>query len=240
MFKHGYSIVLIVGLLLLLAAGLLLLVPRGSAAPDTLDQRLRIQDALVDLGPCLTCHTETANETSRDTLAAPRAASGREAVVAESAPDTLQDQLDAQLVTLGHRLLDLPEVKASTAQAAALMDDYLHVYESTRADAGQAVLLSSLSLLDGFEQQLADLEAQAQPVKLVTSIPSAPRCEFVTARVAPPSIPIADHLHLALASTDASPASLLETHTRFVQDVCVILVHRRGPPSHGMGVESVL
>lgn len=243
MLKHGYGIALTTGFLLLLAAGLLLLAPHGSAASDTRDQRLRIQDALVDLGPCLTCHSETTHEASRDTLAVARTASERDAVLAETAPDTLQDQLDARLVTLGYRLLDLPEAEASGAQAAALMDDYLYVYESTRstrADAGRAVLMAGFSLLDGLEQPLADLEAQAAPVRLAGSAPTAPRCDSLPARAAPPSIPAAGPLRLALASASAAPEGLLETHVAFVQAVSVVLVHRRGPPSHGAGVESVL
>ncbi len=239
MLKHGYALAFTAGLLLLVAAGLLLLAPHGNAATDTLDQRLHIQDALVDLGPCLTCHSETAAPASQDALVARSAAAERDAVLAETASNPVQDRLNEQLVTLGHRLLELPEAQASTAQAAALMDGYLHAYEATRADAGQATLMKSLALLDDLSAQLAGLEADAAPVKLVSSLPAAPRCEPVTARVAPPSIPIADHLYLALVSTDVSPASLLETHPRFVQDVCVILVHRRGPPSD-LGVESVL
>ncbi|HML23953.1 MAG TPA: hypothetical protein PKD09_20015 [Aggregatilinea sp.] len=239
MFKHGYGIAITAGLLLLLAAGLSLLVPHGNAASGTLDQRLRIQDALADLEPCLTCHSDTA-AAARNTLVVARDVNEREAVLAETAPDPLQEQLDARLVALGHRLLKLPEAQANDDQAAALMDRYLQVYDTTRTGADRQVLLHDLSLLDGIEQGLADLEAQAAPVKLTHSVPTAPGCEMLSARTAPPVSPAADSARVAVATTGAVLDVLLENRTGFVQEVSVILVHRRGPPSHGLGVESVL
>ncbi len=238
--RRYYTLVMMAGVALLLVALALLLAPeQRAAAPDTLDYRLQVGEALMDLSPCLTCHSASgASQPVREwavvrhtPLDVTPEAPSNAGMFIESTTETLKRQLDAELVDLGQRLLTLPETEANREAYAALADDYLTVYEDTRAPASEAFLLSSLDLLRGVDRALLALEHQSQPVKLARGVPDAPPCETLAAQTAPPPAPVAAPVSFTPVEPSLGPSVEARPEPAPVPSLSVVLVHRRGPPS---------
>lgn len=237
--RYSYILGLLVGAALLLVALALLIAPDRAAAPPTLDDRLRVGEALADLTPCLTCHSAYgSSQPVRDWAVvrhapldiAPETDANAGAFI-ESTTQTLKRQLDAELVDQGRRLLLLPETEAGREAYAAAVDDFLTVYEETRGPASRASLLHSLDLLRDVDRGLLALEHQAQPVKLARGMSAAPPCEMLAAQTVPPPVPVAVPDNLACAELPSRAAAEARLEPAPAPSMSVVLVHRRGPPS---------
>ena len=157
---------LITGTLLVLTAGLILLdtgITRGSSP----SQRVRVELALTHLEACMSCHAEDAvaffvvdAEPVHHTIVFETTALAWTTAPARAAHD---DPVRAQLIDLGHRLLDLPA--ASDGYYDAAVDGFLAAYDAYRADS----VADIQGLLAAAVQQVIETEHHAHPVQLRVS-----------------------------------------------------------------------
>jgi hypothetical protein len=162
MFKKSYYWVFGIGIILI-CVGVTVLVRVEAARDDAaMPQNLRVAEAVVQLDGCLTCHIVTGD--------APLWLHGDAGLlsgfehthiaVPESRPREAVQRtpLETRLLSVGQRILALPE--SNTAQAEPVVSGFLHIYEQTRIDDGQAA--DQMSALATLEFWLRNLEYQTQ------------------------------------------------------------------------------
>jgi hypothetical protein len=240
-FKQGYGRILLIGLGLVLLAAAIWIIQVEPAESATIPQRVLVQEAVNDLSPCLTCHSSTASEVQLAAYRAPKL-HGDNILAADNhtipVVSDLRAQVDGQLVETGQRILDLPETSAPDYHT--VLSDYLKIYESSRANTDQQVLLNALDRLTRLEQLLNVLEHQASPYKWDAGIASQ-TVKMVTAALSTVPPPTYAALYHRMLFVELAPAA-----SRYWEDLAILApervvsaAYRRGPPASDMLFESV-
>jgi hypothetical protein len=213
---------LIAGMVLVLAAVVILL--HGGITRDSgPSQRVRVELALTHLEACESCHM--AGDTA---FVVVEAEPVHHTIVVETAAPARaahDDPVRAQLVALGHRLLDLPAAGDAYFDAAA--DAFLAAYQAHQT--GSAVDMPGL--LAVAVQQVIEAEHHAHPVQVRASTTRvSPGATDAVSGIPPASWAMSNSRVIVIQSgLDSVP---VREKTAVSRPVGVVLgVQRRGPPA---------
>lgn len=231
--KRGYGWVVLIGLGLVLLAAAAWINHGKPAEAAAVPPRVLVEQAVSNLQPCLTCHSTTASQTEliayQTTRRHPSEVLSENEQSIPVAAD-LQARLDSQLIETGQRILELPETGTPAYQT--ILSDYLQIYDSSRLNTDQKVLVVALDRLSQLEQLIKVLEHQASPYQWKTTSPSqAVQINMaVLSSVSPPTYAALYHSPLLWdrvpAEGRSTPDLVVFTPVKLVFDA-----YRRGPPA---------
>ncbi len=248
--RPHYCVFFIGALLVLLAVVLVVwLDSTASHAQAHQVQRARIAQAvsLLESG-CLTCHAavNTMPQIERTyALALHHTQSGEPSPINGYMPipggtTITQNQalVMTRLIETGQRILDLPPTQDQ--HAAAMIEDYLHVYALASATPSEQTAQWALSRLDGLGELLRTLENQMSPYQLARqeNPPDHTGSAVLLPHTTAPGVAMVTQ---PLSMGEVVQVSFMRPDgVQFVlpQNV-VYTTHRRGPPS-GVYLDSVL
>jgi hypothetical protein len=228
-------------MMLALAVGLILN-GQSDGERSILGARLAVQDAVASLEPCETCHS---GMEQGDALVAfrPLVQTSRAAVdapsLAASMPQVayLRVELDARLVEVGQRVLELPASDNPAYRAA--IDHYLNVFDAAQSGLNHEQVASALHALDGVALLVTEAANQAQPVRLDRAPDPEPRCLEAALQSAPP--PLTRVAANAQGVTLDQPLAIepADLGARVIVPSRVVFVSHRCDPPSGAAINSV-
>lgn len=236
---RAYQLALWAGCLLLLLAAVMLVKSESTGLSGPSDQRLRVQEALANSAPCLTCHSAAAGASKviLDTRLTHASVEPAAVTIAEVAPiNSAQPNtkienahVSARWLTVGARLLAV-DVRDLGMYSAAV-DQFVAATEALGAVNDPAAAGQALRALDVASALTLALEQQANRVRL-RGAEESPRSE-AAARVPALSAPL---LVAALAASlfGISPALPITRRREEAAEArparLVWALRRRGPP----------
>jgi hypothetical protein len=241
-FKTAYSWTFAAGFLMVFLATALFLHLEHATSRKNAYSRLRVLQAVTSLEGCLTCHTTTGVNPTLATHGVFTVAYHPEIHLPEAtttgprAADSLKEQVNTQLVNIGHRILSAPSTDPKAT--AAVAQEFLRVYDQSLTEMDRDTLLGALKRLEALEQFLHQLEHQARSGRWARADSSSIPGMQVIVQTAPStsySLAYAWPVTLDLARTFSPPREEL---TVIMPAEVVLACHRRGPPT-GASVESV-
>jgi hypothetical protein len=228
----------VAGALLILAAALMVVQYDHQHARTA--QHMRLAQAVSDLDGCLTCHVAPAqakvvpvsDEAHNDLLLATLVQPANETHDATlAAAQDLTSEINTELRTIGHRLLDLPDAQAR--QATAMIDAYLTVYDTVRADHASYSTDTLLATLTEIEVALRTLEYDAQGGHW--NAPDAPESQpdlmLAASLVQGSPPPVAWTTAITLEQNVSTQITVADTATIRITPALAYALLRRGPPA---------
>ncbi len=234
MLKRRYGWLVLIGLAFALLAAAVWVQSGADHSQDNAALRLRVQLAAAHLEQCLSCHPQNTTVTL-----VYRATGFHASDLVQEHPsdisdlpevDPLKTQVDHQLIDLGKRIVAVPE--SDHQSYAAVAQEYLRVYETTRTSADRETLLGALQSLQLLELQLREIENQAAAYRWEVPNETAARISSAALQT-PPTTPsqtvFEGHLGLPLLMREAVPQPADDRV--WVLSEVVFVAQRCGPPA---------
>lgn len=226
------------GTLLVLAA--VLMITHSGHQDTRASQHMRLAQAVSELDGCLTCHATpnqdsavlVVNEPQSNLLLADLVGLVEMHHTPLMAAQIPTAEVETELRTIGHRLLDLPDAQAE--QAGDMIDAYLTVYDTVRANDAAYNTESLLATLSEIESALRTLEYTAQGVHWGTPDVSTSQPDVVLAAASiqgSPTPSVAWATAITLEQTASPQIILADAAAIRITPALAYALLRRGPPA---------
>jgi hypothetical protein len=234
MLKRRYGWVVLIGLAFALLAAAALVQSGAARSQDNAALRLRVQLATARLEQCLSCHPQNTTVTLVYRATGFHASDPAQELPSDisdlPAVDGLKTQVDHQLFDLGKRIVAVPE--SDHQSYAAVAQEYLRVYETTRTSADRETLLGVLQSLQLLELQLREIENQVAAYRW--EVPNETPARISSAALlmpptTPPQTAFEGRSGLLLWMREAVPYPADDRV--WVLSEVVFVAHRCGPPA---------
>jgi len=195
-------------------------------------QRLRVQDTVIHLQGCLTCHTVTNTAPESYDHAALEAVSHTDIQLPDSdvtAP-SLKTHVNTHLLRMGQRILNVPET--ADVFYRTVINDFLQIYDQANPVADPVVLTHVLNALEGLEHLLRQVENQAHSEKMDTISARSQRSTLAVMH----STPVAPWCYAVRQAAielilNAGITTLADDAQVFMPVAFAHVANRRGPPA---------